>query len=153
MATATATTTPEVINTQQTGTRPGQASGNRGKRPSSHSSLQTRDIGSCGYNGRCITSEMAMADGHAEPAKKQKTRLPPKRGQIKMNIIQKFVNMVSKVVSKAMGVSSSKKRRKEGKVIAEEVKGQNGNELTQVAYAAEGGDERIHLRKHEARMQ
>lgn len=49
---------------------------------------------------------MPMANGH----KNEKARLPPKRGQVKVRIFRKFVELLVGVVSKPGRVLSRKKK-------------------------------------------
>jgi len=53
---------------------------------------------------------MAAASGTSNPVNRKQTRLPPKRGQIKVGIFSKFVNMVVRVVSKARRGQERKKK-------------------------------------------
>ena len=54
---------------------------------------------------------MGANSGTTSPLKRgQKSRVPPKRGQIKVRIISKFVNMVVSAVSKARRGQDTKKK-------------------------------------------
>ena len=57
-----------------------------------------------------LFDKMAAASGTSNPVNRKQTRLPPKRGQIKVGIFSKFVNMVVRVVSKARRGQERKKK-------------------------------------------
>lgn len=60
--------------------------------------------------GSCYLIKMAAVSGTSNPVNRKQTRLPPKRGQIKVGIFSKFVNMVVRAVSKARRGQERKKK-------------------------------------------
>ncbi|GFZ00543.1 hypothetical protein Acr_14g0001780 [Actinidia rufa] len=56
---------------------------------------------------------MAVLNESVKPRKARKVRLPPKRGQVKVQIFQSFVKVVTDVISKAVALGRKKERGKE----------------------------------------